>query len=70
MCTTHLAKLHPEDVQRTSSSKDVLKTPLYASMNPKNIQMIETLYECYVNKVVSIEQQVDNTEIGKNNYFP
>ena len=70
MCTTHSVKLRCRDVQRTSCPNDVLGMSLYGSMRPRNVQVIRTLHECYITKVVSIAHQVDDTEIGKNNYLP
>ena len=69
MCTTHWVKLHPEDVQSTSCPNDVFRTNLYGSMKPRNVQGIRTLYECYITKVVSVAQQVNDTEIGNDNYL-
>ena len=70
MCTTHSVKLRRGDVQRTSCPNDVLRMSLYGCMRPRNVQVIRTLREYYITKVVSIAHQVDDTEIGKNNYLP
>ena len=50
--------------------QDVLKMSLYGSMRPRNVQVIRTLYECYITKVVSIAQQVDDKERGNKNILP
>ena len=49
--------------------QDVLNTSLYGSMRPRNVRVINTLYECYIPKVVSIAQQVDDRERGNKSYL-
>ena len=50
--------------------EDVIKTSLYDAIRPRNVHEIRTLYECYIDKIVSTVQQVDDTEGGNNNYLP
>ena len=70
MRTTNFVKLRSEDVHRTLYPTDVLRMSLYDSMRPRNVQVIRTLHECYITKVVSVAQQVDDMERGDNNYLP
>ena len=50
--------------------EDVIKTSLHDAKRSRNVHEIRTLYECYIDEIVSTAQQVDDTEEGSNNYFP